>query len=1052
MITAFKKQGVFFALLLVLSSLSSRAQIQENLSGKVTDQGGVPIPNVSISIEGSSLSGLVLTDTAGRFILPVPEGDQWVLINPSGKYKPKRIYLNHRLSLDIKLIPLRSASIHDPLNIMNQLVESRNMTGSYSPVDISDMNTLPYETMEQHLTGKTAGLFSTGHSGKPGEGNFLSLRGSRSPYSNGQPAIVVDGLLYETHGLIDPMLEGNVFNPLASIAPLDITSITVLKDASAGALYGSRGSNGVIFIETLKATETRTIIDLDSRFGMRLAPRQQPLLNNRQFRTLSHELLLSGGYEEENMREEFPGLFDDPSSEEYHRFKHNTNWQDQIFRNALMTDIMLRVKGGDANAKYGLSFGYQNNQSVIKETNSQRYNLRFTSTFNVLPWLNLNVNSNLTYNASKIKETGLSNTSSPIVTALFKAPVMAPFQFDADGNQLKYYDNPSSFNVSNPTAIIDLFEGNIDNYRLITSARINANFTDHLSASSLVGVNLNHLREIAFYPNEGMVDYYDGEVYNSSIHQVNSMNAIFNENNLVYSPISTRTHRLNIQGGLRISTISYEEDAGIGKNAHINDQYKALQNGASILREISGRNDQWNWMSMYSDVNYIFRDKYLLGANATLDGSSRTGKEASTDLNMFGTPFGLFYSFRAGWRLSNEQWLRDLSWLDELKLRASWGSAGNDDIGVYNSSLFYVSSHYRTASGLYMGTQANPGLKYETVYTGNAGVDIHLFGERLNMALDFYNSRTEDMLIFERIESFLGFLYYPSNGGSVSNKGYELNLNAGLVRSGNLTWDVNFNVGKFKNQVEQIKGGQVIVNIPGGQMILKEGQPMNSFYGYISDGIFKDTEEANAAQLVNERGIAFSAGDVHFRDISGPDGVPDSVINSFDKTIIGSSYPDFYGDISTRISYGRWSVSGTVKFVIGNDAYNYTRYLSERMVDLSNQSVSTLRRWVSEGQITDIPRATLLDPVGNNAFSSRWIEDGSYIRLQNITLSYTIPDRLGAFRYAQVFVTATNLLTWTKYLGYDPEFSYSWNQLEQGIDYGQVPYTGTFLVGIKLGL
>ena len=1051
MIRVTKILPVLPGLLFILTTSLLSAQEPLELKGTVTDQGGNPLPNVSISIEGSSVAGMTLTDSSGAFTIQVPEGDQWVLVNPADRYKPRRIYLNQRDYLQVRLVNEGSPSIADPVVMNNKISESRNLSASFSLLNVEKINVLPYETVDRHLSGQTSGIYSMRHSGKPGEGSYLSLRGFRSPFTNGHPLVVVDGMIYEQPAIFNPLLEGNIYSPLSSLEPLDITSITVLKDASAGAIYGFRGSNGVIMIETMKASETKTIIDLDTRFGMTFAPRRQPQLNNAQFRSLGHEILLSGGYEEEEMKEEFPGLFDDPASEEYHRFKHNTIWQDEVFRNGFLSDVMLRVKGGDANARYGFSFGYHNNQSIIKETYFQRYNLRFTGSLNILPWLNLDVNSNLNYNNSRIKETGAS-LSSPIFTALFKSPVMAPFKYDADGNQLEYYDDPSNFNVSNPMAIIDVFEGENDNYRLITSGRIYASVSDKLTLSALVGVNLNHLRETAFFPNEGMVPYFGGEVYNYAIHQVNHLKAIYNDNNLVYSPFNNRIHTLSIQGGFRLWTMNYEEDAGAGKNAHVNDQYKALQNGAAILREISGGNDNWNWMSVYGDVDYIFRDKYMLGINASFDGSSRTGKQAITGIQMLGTPFGAFYSLRAGWRLSNESWFRNLRWLDELKLRLSYGSAGNDDIGVYNSTQHYVSSHYRTASGLYLGTQPNPALKFETVNTLNAGLDMHLLGERFNLKFDLYNSMTEDMLIFERIESFFGFLYFPSNGGRVSNKGYDLSLNTGILRGSRFTWDLGFNLGRFNNTVEQVKGGEVVVDIPGGQTIIREGEAMNSFYGYIANGIFESTSDAEAAHLVNERGIPFSAGDVHFRDISGPQGLPDNVIDIFDKTIIGSPYPDLYGEVGTSLSYGRWTLSASLRFVVGNEVYNFVRYQNEKMEDLSNQSVSTLRRWVQEGQKTDIPRASWEDPLGNNAFSSRWIEDGSYLRLKHITLSYTIPEKIRIFRFAQVFVTGTNLFTRTSYLGFDPEFSVSWNQLEQGIDYGQVPITGSFLAGVKLGL
>jgi hypothetical protein len=308
------------------------------------------------------------------------------------------------------------------------------------------------------------------------------------------------------------------------------------------------------------------------------------------------------------------------------------------------------------------------------------------------------------------------------------------------------------------------------------------------------------------------------------------------------------------------------------------------------------------------------------------------------------------------------------------------------------------------------------------------------------------------MLIYERQEDYIGYAYRPTNGGEVKNNGFEIGIYGRIVDAGHFKFDAGLNLSHYKNQVLSIKGGSLVTPILGGEILSRPGDPVNSFYGYVAEGIFTTSAEASEAGLVNEIGLPFQAGDVKYRDISGPNGIPDHVINEYDKTIIGSANPDLYGGLSLVASFKRWSLSTVIQFITGNDTYNYLRYQTEKMTDLHNQSTSVLNRWQYEGQETDIPRPGWNDPVGNNAFSSRWIEDGSYVRGKNITLAYKVPEKFLVFRNASFFATATNIFTITKYLGYDPEFMYSPDQLYLGVDCGMMPQPRSFMIGLKLGI
>jgi hypothetical protein len=308
------------------------------------------------------------------------------------------------------------------------------------------------------------------------------------------------------------------------------------------------------------------------------------------------------------------------------------------------------------------------------------------------------------------------------------------------------------------------------------------------------------------------------------------------------------------------------------------------------------------------------------------------------------------------------------------------------------------------------------------------------------------------MLIYSPIEPYFGFDFRPENSGSMKNRGIDFDLFVRIIDSPNFKWDINTSISSFKNEIVEIKDGKLVIPINGAEVVNQEGEAANSFYGYVFEGVYSTSDEAHAANLVNDRMLPYEAGDAIFKDISGPEGTPDGIINSYDKTIIGSSMPDFFGGLSNTFSYKRWSLNIFMQVVSGNDVFNYVRSQNESMTGLENQSNVVLNRWQYEGQETDIPRAIYDDVPGNASFSSRWIEDGSYFRLKNISLSYTIPEEFLVFKNASFYISASNILTVTKYLGYDPEFAYSHLSMTHGVDYGLTPNGRQFIFGIKLGL
>ena len=1046
------KRFTFLLIWGIISLVGSNIYAQDSLSvnGQVIGSNNQPLSNIAISIEGV-FTDPAITDANGRFEITSPSGDVWLLISPVGNYKSKRIFLNQKDSIKIYLTPKDVASTQDGVTAVFGTEKRRSIIGAFESVSVDDIHKMPYETVDEYFQGRVAGMNVINHSGTPGDGSFGYLRGITSMNANNQPLVVVDGMLYENSGIFESILEGNVFNPLSSLDPLDITNISVLKDAEATAIYGTKGSNGVILIETLRPTETKTTIDVAVQGGVSLAPRKLPVLNSQEYRSYANEVLVSGGSNEEDFLVTYPGLANDPTSNDYYAYNNETDWQDQVFDNSKMQSVMFRVRGGDAIAKYGLSLGYLNHEGIVQNSDYTRYNLRFVGLFNIFEWLKLNISSGFNYNSSTLFESGLSVETSPIMTSLFKSPMLATHQFDELGRQLSYLDEPREFNVSNPAGAISLFEGTAENYRLVTTFKLTTKISDNLSVNNLIGVNLNNKSEHIYAPNAGMVSYYDNEAINFAKHQVDNLFRLYNDNNLTFSKTYNNIHAFTALAGMRFYTNRFEEDYGIAKNLPENDQYTSLGDGEEQLREIGGDNGRWNWLSLYSNANYSFKDKYFVGASLSFDGSSRVGDDATTSLKIGSQPFGVFGSLNGAWRISNEAFLKQYDWLEDAKMRVSYGVTGNDDIGNYNSEKYYVVDKYRGVSGLYLGAQPNSELKFETVKQLNLGVDLAVLGDRFRLSMDYFQKKTEDMLIYERMDPYLGYEFQPTNGGSMENTGYELSA-FGRVVDNTFKWDVTASVATYKNEILSIAGGSRITNFEGGQIITKKGEAVNSFYGYVAEGVFATVEEASAAGLINERGLNYGAGDIKYRDISGANGTPDGIINEYDKTIIGNPNPELFGSVSNRFTYKRWSLNVMMQFSLGNDVFNYLRSQTESMSSLNNQSTAVLNRWTYEGQTTEIPKASWEDAVGNTDFSTRWIEDGSYLRLKNIAISYTIPDEWFAFRNAQFYATANNLYTWTKYLGYDPEFSYSSSPLTQGVDYGLAPQRTTIVLGVKLGL
>lgn len=1050
---------IFFITLLCFSAtLSLMGQNEKSIKGIVLNDAKEPISQVTISIAGIDP---VYTGDDGTFTIPRDKAVEWLYVKPLEGYKDKKIFLTNQKEMTIYLTSLDIDSRFDMVLNQGDDIERRDLVSSFKTLKVSEFESVGNTSVDQYIQGKVAGAHVIQNSGMPGSGASVFLRGYSSVLSNNQPLYVVDGVPLENNNVHNFLIEGNNSSPIATIDPLDISEITVLKDASATAIYGAKAANGVVVIKTLEPKETRTTIDFLYRTGLSLAPKQLPQLDAKAYKTLANEVLFSSPMDEEVYKEVYPGLFVTSEDDAFTTYNHNYNWQDEIFRNAMSQNLRFAIKGGDAIAKYGLSVGYLKNNGIMKNTSMDRINIRLVGVFDIFSWLKMDVASSLSTSTSLLKESALSSVTNPILSSLWKTPLLNPYEYDAyrdpitgelQPNLLNTIDEVDELGTSNPTSVIELSQAQAKNYRFFTSINLRGDISEHLKFSALVGLNSNTAKEYMTIPDRGFDLLYNSEVDRESKGQNNALFSIYNDNKVFYDNTFADKHHLYASLGLRWQTNEYAQDYGYSRNS-ASDFYTNLNRGTDLLMDIGGANKRWNWGAMYSSASYAYADKYLLSATLSSDISSRIGDEALNTLKLGETPVGLFYALSGAWRVSNEEFFRSFDTIEELKLRASYGKTGNDDLGEVNSFSHYKVDQYRTMAVLVPGGLANNSLTYQTKDQFNLGLDLSFWANRLYFTFDYFNNKSKNVLIYEVQDSYLGYETYPNNSMAFTTSGVELEAFYRAVSRTDFKVDLGFNFSSYSSIVDEITTGEQVLDGPAGYSVInREGEQVNSFYGYKYLGVYSTASQAKEAALVNDKNSPYGAGDAIYYNQADEQGQVDNVINKNDRQLLGSFEPDFFGGLFANVQYKNLSLNLFFQGSYGNEVFNYVRQQNEKMSGLENQSVKVLQRWQYNGQETSVPKATWGDSQGNAAFSDRWIEDGSYLRLKTLTLSYDIQHDIMGVSGLKVFATASNLFTLSKYKGYDTEFSYNSSLHMQGVDYGNTPVCKQFMLGVKIGL
>lgn len=1019
----------------------------QKLSGRVLTSANEPLADAVISCPGCET---VRSSADGTFAIDGIREGQPLTVWHDGFFQ-RVVYIR-----DVSDSNLHVYMIEEDRTRYNETVITpfATMTGSTPSGSSTTLNRKDFAlgslSIDNALRGEVAGLQVTNKSGMTGEGALIQLRGIHSLVAENNPLIVINGVPYMPDANLSQIVGGYSRSLFQALNGQDIRNITVLKGAEAAA-YGSMGSNGVIMIETDQASSTNmdTRISFSAIAGVNWNSKRIPLMQSQDYKNYLSDMGLTYYPNMEAFFNDFNFLAD-PQANKHYLYQYDTDWQDEIYRNSKTMDYLFRVEGGDNIAKYNISLGYMSDEGTLKNTNSDRYQAQINASVLVSKKFEIRANVNTAYLKGQYQEQGIRMETNPMLAAYRRAPLLSPYQSDIYGNLINTYagysfgaiDN-SDFWVSNPASLVNTMTGKNRQYDMNTKIQFIYTPIRNLTVNGVVGMYYNYNQEEAFIPgknNQDIVPLFDqyGQADNTirvgTNHTFNMFYSLYGN----YQLNLDQLHKFNFNGGWQALTTSYEYDAGFGRNSN-NDFYQTLGDAQKLGKYFSGYNNKWNWMDFYVHADWTYDNTLKIGFTASLDGASSVGKDA--------TRMTFYPAVDAVFMAKQVPLFNHLTWLDKLDVYANYSVMGNSRFSSKFGKYYYTSNPYQTIAGIVRANVPNTNLKAERDHTVNIGIQTSLFHNLIQFGVGYYNMRATDVLISGERSATLGSSTYYNNEAELVSKGMELTLALSPVYTKDFRWTLGGNLTTLKNQVESLGSLNEIVNTldDGAQLITRTGEDPYAFYGLKSLGIFSTTAEATAANLT-ANGEKFVAGDIHYVDQN-----QDGIIDNNDRQLIGSATPDLFGSFFTRFEYRQFALDMTFAYSFGNDAYNAVRRITESGSDFSNQATSVNRRWLMEGQQTDMPRVRWNDRVGNNAFSDRWIEDASFVKLRDVTLSYTWQKPLWNFiQGGTLFITGQNLLTFTSYLGLDPEFAYSYSPMMQGVDYAKATAPRAVKVGVNL--
>ena len=1054
----------------------SRSQIQQvnyptvTLKGVVTDQAtGKPLSGIQLQALGMPRY-TAMTEENGTFEIKVPTFTTALYVQ-SPEYLSQQVAVvagDEKQFVAVKMLSDKFQAMYG---------KGTTYTSQKS-VDINRFGV----TVDAEIANKLGGdMHSIMRSAAAEGGASMFIRGLNSITSDAQPLIVIDGIEQDMQRDRSSLHSGQFNNILASISPDDIEKVTVLKNATA--LYGARGANGVVLIDTKRGKSMATRIDANISAGVELIPQLPTMMNASQYRTYASELLGTIPYIKEYKN--FYFLNDDPNGYYYHTYHNNTDWTDKVYRNALTQNYSINVQGGDDVGMYNLSVGYVDSKNTLEESGFNRMNVRFNTDIKILWNLSTRFDISISRTNSNVYDDGFpadfsaGAVTSPTALALIKSPLVAPYEYNAtirqftsllsgNDNILASSEAPANTlrnqSLANPLSILEYGTGDNKNKAENTYFTVHVmpqwQFANDFRLSADFNYLLNRNAQRYYRPYEGVPQFEIdemGQVTSKVVSMFAKEQNFMGKLQLDWSKQMGK-HEVNAFVGGRYNYFSFDNsDLGTEYQGVTDDKNPTLS--SSNFPDIDGVNDVWKNIMWYGNVDYNYMNRYFATLSLAAESNSRFGENAD-GLGLFGVKWALFPSLQLGWVLTNERWFPKHAGINYLRLNAGYDVSGNDGISNYAARTSYTAvKYYSSAMGIQLTNIGNDKIQWETTGKFNLGLQSFMLGNRLALSFDYFLHKTRNLLTMKSFSNPIGGINrYWSNGGELENQGFEVALSGKPIVSKNWKMELGATVGHYKNKVTKLPDGNYTSSVYGTDNILTSvGNPVAVFYGYKTDGILASDAEARAAgqgnylYMEDNAGLKtnFQAGDVHFLDLNG-----DGMISDADKTIIGDPNPDIYGNIFATLNYKNLTLNVGLNYSLGNDVYNYQRSVLNSGSTFYNQQVAETGRWRYEGQQAELPRVVYGDPMGNNRFSDRWIEDGSYLRLKTVNLSYRVPVP-GSWTWLQgltVWAEAQNLLTFTKYLGSDPEFSIGSSVFYQGIDCGNLAQGRSFMAGLKINL
>jgi TonB-dependent starch-binding outer membrane protein SusC len=1014
------------------------------IKGNVVSENGEPMPGVSIRLKGTPNG--TSSDLNGHYALSASEKyDNAVLLFSMIGYKTTEIALRGRSAVNVTLSP-EIKSLGEVVVVGYGTQQRKDLTGSVTSISMEDLKNIPITGIDQAMQGKVSGVIVNNNSGQPGASVSVRIRGITSVTSSNEPLYVIDGIPFSGDGGATRSQNFDEFgggggqthqSVLASLNPNDIATIDILKDASATAIYGARASNGVVIITTKRGKMNESKVSYDSYFGFQEVCKKLDVLNLQEYAEYQNQV------RKEN------NLSPIPEFANTQILGNGTNWQDEIFRKGAIQSHQLSFSGGKDKTQFYISGGYFKQDGIVVGSNFDRYSVRVNLDNQVKKWLKIGNSFSLSRTNQR---TILTDTDDGVISgAILQAPSVPVHLPDGAWGGA---EDQLAFFAINPVALA------IQKDVTRTQTRFNGNFWadltlfDGLSFRGEIGGDMSFTKNSAFNPTYkwGVTENTQSK-YIRREEQLSYWNA---KAFLNYNKVFANLHRLSVMVGHEAQYSFYEalNSVAIGLTSN---EIQSLNLGDPKLSSTQDKKYPWAMESFLSRVNYNYDDRFNLTLTYRLDGSSNFGPNKR---------WGQFPSVAAAWTISKEAFMKDVVAFSNLKIRAGYGAVGNQQLPSYSYGALLKSVGTSFGNGYYVDKIPNPNLQWEAAQQTNIGLDLGLFKNRFNLSLDVYKKVSNNFLLQASLPTFTGAgqnwddVKAPFiNAGEMQNTGIDITLNTNNVNSQCFKWNTNLVFSHYKNQINALvsQNDAYYERLQWYDNITKTavGSSVGMFYGYNTKGIFQNVEQIKNSPSqskdgkINERSGTFP-GDIIFADNNG-----DGQVDGYDRVYIGSPHPDFTFGVTNTFNYKNFDLSVFIQGSQGAKVFNFIRFRTEGMNELFPNQLKTITdRWTPENPSGKLPRFILGDPNDNRRASDRFIEDGSYVRIQNISFGYTLPTGLldkAFIKKLKVYGSLQNLYTFTKYSGYDPEIgSFNQNSKLSNVDNGHYPMPRTFTLGVNV--